>query len=109
MEVLLGIFAAMGALVFLWCVALLILSPLCGRGMVTVWHLEGSCEDLEFRVRCCIFLQRSGLFTARLLLVDCGLAPRDRKRAETLAREQPLVDLVHKKDLETYFYMVSAE
>ena len=109
MEVLLGILAAVGTLVFLWCLSLWILSPLSARGMITLWNLQGPCEDLEFRVRCCVFLQRSGLFSSRLLLVDCGLMPEARKRAESLAREEPLVDLISQKDLDTYFDMVSKE
>lgn len=109
METLLAIFAALGGCVVLLCMALCILSPMMGRGIVTVWHLRGSCEDLEFRVRCCVLLQKWGLFTSTLLLVDCGLNAEDRKRAELLACEQPMVDLISECDLHTYFDYVSVE
>ena len=109
MEVLLGVFSALGVLVVLWCLALLLLSPLSGRGMIAVWRLQSPGSELEFRVRCCVLLQKCGLCPARLVLVDCGLCPENRKRAEFLAREQPFVDLVGEKDLLTYLDMVSAE
>lgn len=106
MEILLAVLAALGLCVVLCCMIVMLLSPLMGRKMVTVWHLQGDCEDLEFRVRCCVFLQKCGLFTATLLLVDCGLNDHDRRRAELLAKEQPMVDLISECDLHTYFDMV---
>lgn len=109
MEILLGILAALGACVILWCVALLILSPISGRNMFSLWYVSGTCEELEYRVRLCLLLQRIGLFTHRLVLVDCGLLPEARHRAELLLREQPMMDLVRQEDLKTYFDFVSAE
>ncbi len=109
MEILLGAFAALGVLVFLGSLTILLLSPLFCRGMVTVWHICGECEELEFRVRCCVLLQKFGLVSARLLLVDAGLTVPARKRAEAFARELPGVDLITYGDLETYFDFTKAE
>lgn len=106
MDILLAVLTSLGTCVVLCSGVLMLLSPVMGRKMVTVWHLRDDCEDLEFRVRCCVFLQKCGLFTWKLLLVDCGLNPHDRRRAELLAREQPMVDLVSECDLHTYFDMV---
>ena len=109
MEILLGVFAALGVLVFLGTLAILLLSPLFCRGMVTVWHIGGECDELEYRVRCCVLLQKFGLVSARLVLVDEGLTAPARKRAEVLSRELPGVDLVTYGDLETYFEFTKAE
>jgi len=109
MEILLAVFAAVGACTVLAALVLLILAPMTARHMVTIWHVRDETADLEYRVRLCLLLQKMGLLSARLVLVDCGLKADARKRAEILCREQPLVDLVSRCDLDTYFDMVSVE
>ena len=105
MEILFAVLASFGAILVLGCFALCLLSPFCGRNMVTVWHLRGTAPDLEFRVRLCLLLQKMGLFSPKLVIADCGLTSDARKRAEILCRQQPFVDLIMAKDLLTYFEM----
>lgn len=109
MELLLAVLAAVGACTVLIALALLILAPMSARNMVTIWHVRGAANDLEYRVRLCLFLQKTGLLSSKLVLVDCGLTAEARKRAEILCREQPMTDLVSRCDLDTYFDMVSVE
>ena len=105
MEILLAVLAAFGALTVLTCFAMLLLAPVCAKNMTTVWHVRGNAPDLEYRVRLCVFLQRIGLLASRLVLVDCGLNPDARLRAELLCANLPGVDLVAENDLITYFEM----
>lgn len=105
MEVLLAILASFGAILVFGCLALCLLAPFGGREMVTVWHVQGTASDLEFRVRLCLLLQKMGLFSPKLVIADCGLNLDARKRAEILCRHQPSVDLIMSKDILTYFEM----
>ena len=105
MELLLAILAAFGAIMVLTSFALWLLAPFCARGMTVVWHVDGTAPDLEYRVRLCLFLQKIGLLSPKLVLVDCGLTQDARRRAELLSKDCFWIDLVMENDLLTYFEM----
>ena len=99
-----------GFLLFLlWCLTGLLLYPVSAGGMVTIWRISGRIPDLERRVRYCLWLQRTGLLQSTVLLVDCGLMPEARRRAEILTRNEPKLHLISECDLTTYFELVKAD
>lgn len=109
MDTLLAVLAALGACSVFVALALLILSPMTARNMVTVWQIRGAVPELEYRVRLYLLLQKLGLVSFRLVLVDSGLSPDARKRAELLCRDESMTDLVSACDLSTYFDFVRVE
>ena len=93
MEILTAILTAGGVLLFLWCVTGLLLFPVCGEDTVLVWHMAAPCPELEYRLRGVLWLLRTGLCGARLVLVDCGLSEEDRRRVIWLTEQEPAVTL----------------
>ena len=98
MEFLTAILTAGGVLVFLWCVTGLLLFPVCGEDTTLIWRMTAPCPELEYRLRGYLWLLRTGLCGARLMLVDCGLSEEDRRRVELLTREEPMVILADEKN-----------
>ena len=79
------------------------LFPVDAEGMLTLWRLEGDAPDLEKTVRGLHRLRSAGLLSSTVVMLDCGLSPEARKRAEILARDELWLHLIAEKDLCTYF------
>ena len=73
-EVLIVFFAACGVILLAWCLLGLLLEPLFGRDMVTLYYVHGNGEQLERRVRAYGWLRDGKLTGGKLVLVDCGLS-----------------------------------
>lgn len=106
MSIMIGMLAALGCLMLLWCFAGLILLPVSGCDMVTVWQISGVCTDLEYRTRGYLLLCSLGLCGARLVLVDCGMCEETAAIAKRLSAAHDPVDLVPLSDLESYLDQV---
>lgn len=90
-QVLVCVLAAAGMLFLAWCVVGALLMPVGGPGMTVIYCARGDAEDLEQAVRSFAWLRGSGVADLPLQVVDCGMAPAARERAERLARAHPFV------------------
>lgn len=83
-EVLIVFFAACGVILLGWCLLGLLLEPVFGREMVTLYYVYGNGENLEQRVRAYGWLRDGKLTGGRLVLVDCGLSRSGLEAADIL-------------------------
>ena len=83
-EVLLVFFAACGVILLAWCLLGLLLEPVFGREMVTLYFVRGNGDGLERRVRAYGWLRDCRREGGRLVLLDCGLTETGLRTAEIL-------------------------
>lgn len=82
--VLLVFLAACGVVLLAWCLFGLLLEPVFGREMVTLYFVRGNGADLERRVRAYGWLRDGRITGGRMVLVDCGLTKNGLDAAELL-------------------------
>ncbi len=109
MEIVTAILSCGGVLFLLWCLAGFLLYSRAEENTVTLLRLTGDAPELEKQVRWCKWLQNAGISSWPMLLVDCGMKPEARKRAELLAADSTFVHLVAEGDLLTYFDFTRAD
>ena len=86
-------FAAAGIVLMVWCLMGLLLQPVFGEGMVTIYPVEGDGEDLEQRVRAYGWLRDGKLSGGKLLIVDCGLSEEGIKKLKILKERYAWLEL----------------
>lgn len=101
-EVLLVFFAVCGVVLLAWCLLGLLLEPVFGREMVTLYFVRGNGDGLERRVRAYGWLRDGRLTGGRLVLVDCGLTKPGLEAAEILRQRYGWLDYCPLPALEDY-------
>lgn len=101
-KVLLIFFVACGVLLVGWCLFGLLLEPVFGREMVTLYYVRGDGGEMERRVRAYGWLRDGRLTGGRMVLVDCGLTKPGLERAEFLQERFPWLDYCPRPALEDY-------
>lgn len=91
-SVLMVFFAACGVVLLGWCLLGLLLEPVFGREMVTLYFVRGSGAQLERRVRAYGWLRDGKLTGGRMVLVDCGLNRSGLDAAEILRQKFSWLD-----------------
>ncbi len=109
MEVLTGSVFCLGVLFLFWCTKCVLLRPSFAEEHLTLLRLSGDAPLLEKQVRYLRWMQNSGMQPWPAVLVDCGMTPDARKRAEILATEDLFLHLVAEDDLFTYFDFMRAD
>lgn len=95
-------FAACGVLLLGWCLLGLLLEPVFGREMVTLYYVRGNGGEMERRVRAYGWLRDGRLTGGRMVLVDCGLTKPGLERAELLRQRYLWLDYCPRPALEDY-------
>ena len=108
MEILLAILACCGAFWMLAALWGLLLRGYDGETALLL-RLRGDAPELEKRVRRAKWLQSMEGGELPVLLLDCGLSPQARRRAEKLAQGEMNLHLLAEKDLLTYFDFTRAD
>ncbi len=91
-QVLFSALAAAGLALVVWCLAGRLLLP--AQGVVVCCRARGDAPELEQTMRSLTWLVESGLLRASLRIVDCGLTPEARARAELLAARRRYIEIV---------------
>lgn len=84
-EILIAILAACGVLLLIWCAMGLFLRPIGGRQLLLLYPVRGDAAELEQAARGAAWLQETGLVSAGLTVVDCGLSEEGRQRLRALS------------------------
>lgn len=92
--------AAAGLVLFFWGLLGAFLLPAAGPGLVLRLSAQGDAPELEQSVRGVVWLVETGLLDAPLQIVDCGLQPEARRRAQRLAEGHPYISLVRQQPAE---------
>lgn len=87
MDLLLIFFAALGVVLFFWCLLGILVTPVFGPDMVTLCFAEGKGRFLEHRVRSYGWLREGELTGGRLVIVDRGLSEEGLKIAACLCEK----------------------
>ena len=87
MELLLVFFAALGIVLFFWCLFGILVTPVFGPDMVTLCFAEGKGRFLENRVRSYGWFREGELTGGRFMIVDRGLTDEGRKIAACLCEK----------------------
>lgn len=101
-EILLIFFAACGLVLLAWCLLGLLLEPVFGREMVTLYFVRGDGASMECRVRAYGWLRDGKLTGGRMVLVDCGLTKPGLEAAEILRQRYSWLDYCPLPALEDY-------
>ena len=88
------VLAAAGLMRFLWGLAGAVLLPVAGDNLTMVCRAKGDAPELEQTVRSFAWLRGTGMVELPLQILDCGMTPQARRRAERLARQHPYVQLI---------------
>lgn len=86
--------AAAGLVLFFWGLLGAFLLPAAGPGLVLRLPVQGDAPELEQSVRSIVWLVESGFLDAPLEIVDCGLEPEARCRAQRLAESHSCISLI---------------
>ena len=108
MEILLAILACGGVILLLMALWGLLLRGQDGETLLLL-RLSGDAPDLERRVRRAGWLRSLGFGELQAVLLDCGLSPEARRRAERLAAPETDLHLLAEQDLLTYFDFMRAD
>lgn len=84
-EILIAILAACGVLLLIWCAMGLFLRPIGGRQLLLLYPVRGDAAELEQAARGAAWLQETGLVSASLTVVDCGLSEEGQQRLRALS------------------------
>lgn len=101
-EVLLVFFAACGVILLAWCLLGLLLEPVFGREMVTLYFVRGNGDGLERRVRAYGWLRDGKITGGRMVMVDCGLTKPGLDTAQLLRDRYSWLDYCPAPALEDY-------
>lgn len=74
MDLLLVFFAALGVVLFFWCLLGILVAPVFGPDMVTLCFAKGEGKFLEHRVRSYGWFREGELTGGRLMIIDKGLS-----------------------------------
>ncbi len=94
-QVLFSALAAAGLVLVVWCLAGRLLLP--ARGVLVCCRVRGDAPELEQTMRSLSWLVESGLLRATLRIVDCGLTPEARARAEVLSARRRYIEIVEEE------------
>lgn len=92
LDLLLIFLAAAGVLLLLWCLLGLVLLPVFGRSMVTLYYVKGNGEGVEQRVKAYGWLREGRIAGGRLIVVDCGLTEQGIGRVHLLQERYPWLE-----------------
>lgn len=68
-------------------------------GLIAVIRLWGSCPELEQTVAGLTWLQRTGVLSAQILLVDCGMDEESHEMAALLAKKHETLTICSLSEL----------
>lgn len=92
LDLILVLLAAAGGVLILWCLLGVLLQPVFGKNMVTLYYAQGDGDELEQKVRAYRYLREGRVAGGRLVVVDCGLSAMGLGRAQILRRRYDWVD-----------------
>ena len=102
-EGLIALLAAFGAATLLWLAAAALLHRPEELPAVVLVPLRGRAEKMEYIVRTLELRRRRSGVGAPIVLVDAGLSPEGRRRAQLLAGDHPDVALVDAAEASKYW------
>ncbi len=102
LDILLVFLAAAGILLLLWCLLGLVLLPVFGRSMETLYYVKGGGEGMEQRVRAYSWLREGRITGGRLIVVDCGLNEQGMGRIHLLRERYPWVEYCPAAEIKDY-------
>lgn len=102
LDLLLIFLAAAGVILVLWCLLGLLLLPVFGCSMVTLYYVKGDGEDLEQKTRAYSWLREGRLSGGRMVIVDCGLTEQGIGRTYLLRKRYPWVEYCTRDSLTDY-------
>ena len=101
-QVFLVFLAACGVILLGWALLGLLLEPVFGREMVTLYFVRGNGEGMEQRVRAYGWLRDGKITGGRMVLVDCGLTKSGLDAAQLLQDRCTWLDYCPAPALEDY-------
>lgn len=99
LEILIAILSVCGVVLLVWCISGWLLRPMGGEKMCLLFPACGDAPELEQALRGAAWLRETGLVTAEILVVDCGLSEAGQKKVSALRARMEYIRCIPRAEL----------